>query len=563
MHARQPCDELGNDLPPNTPPLPRAGEQPLDDYSLYGSRAEFELADFLYRKEQMSGKKIDKLMEIWATFSASNDPDSNTPSPPPFANAADVYNTIDSTELGDIPWQAFLVKYNGTLPDGTPPTSMTNSYEVWFRDPLKFLEDQIGNPDFNGEMDYAAYQVYGPDRKRRFKDMMCRQIGHGSSQYVVQLFHSSLAHILSSLKPWMIKPRITRCANRHFRWVIYGFGPYIADYPEQALLSCIVSGWCAKCTAKSTDLDGDPSAIPRSHVHTQELRHLIDDDLKVLWDGWGIIGDVIPFTAHFPQANIHELPSSDLLHQIIKGTFKDHLVTWVGEYLEVVHGTARANEILADIDRQIAAVPLFPGLRRFPEGRGFKQWTGDDSKALMKVYLPAIAGHVPSQLVRAISAFLEYCYLVRQSEITEDTLAAIDNALARFHAIREIFITSGVREDFLLPRQHSLVHYRHLIQDFGAPNGLCSSITESKHIKAVKEPWRRSNCNQPLGQMLLVNQHLDKLAAARVDFQTRGMLKGSGHPVLVPAIPCHDQGEVDDVEEDQGMTSLGDVQLAK
>jgi hypothetical protein len=33
----------------------------------------------------------------------------------------------------------------------------------------------------------------------------------------------------------------------------------------------------------------------------------------------------------------------------------------------------------------IAAVPAFPGLRRFPEGRGFKQWTGDDSKALMKV----------------------------------------------------------------------------------------------------------------------------------------------------------------------------------
>ena len=34
---------------------------------------------------------------------------------------------------------------------------------------------------------------------------------------------------------------------------------------------------------------------------------------------------------------------------------------------------------------RIAAAPLFPGLRRFPEGRGFKQWTGDDSKALMKV----------------------------------------------------------------------------------------------------------------------------------------------------------------------------------
>jgi hypothetical protein len=35
----------------------------------------------------------------------------------------------------------------------------------------------------------------------------------------------------------------------------------------------------------------------------------------------------------------------------------------------------------------IAAVPSFPGLRHFPEGHGFKQWTGDDSKALMKVLL--------------------------------------------------------------------------------------------------------------------------------------------------------------------------------
>ncbi|KAJ7913803.1 hypothetical protein B0H13DRAFT_2004115 [Mycena leptocephala] len=50
---------------------------------------------------------------------------------------------------------------------------------------------------------------------------------------------------------------------------------------------------------------------------------------------------------------------------------------------------------------------------------------------------------------------------------------------------------SGVCPDgFCLPRQHSLTHYRYLSQEFGAPNGLCSSITESKHIKAVKEPWQ-------------------------------------------------------------------------
>jgi hypothetical protein len=35
----------------------------------------------------------------------------------------------------------------------------------------------------------------------------------------------------------------------------------------------------------------------------------------------------------------------------------------------------------------VSAVPAFPGLRRFPDGRDFSQWTGDDSKALMKVEL--------------------------------------------------------------------------------------------------------------------------------------------------------------------------------
>jgi hypothetical protein len=34
---------------------------------------------------------------------------------------------------------------------------------------------------------------------------------------------------------------------------------------------------------------------------------------------------------------------------------------------------------------RVTATPPFAGLRRFPEGQGFKQWTGDDSKALMKV----------------------------------------------------------------------------------------------------------------------------------------------------------------------------------
>ncbi|KAH9013796.1 hypothetical protein EDB83DRAFT_2508700 [Lactarius deliciosus] len=582
------CDEDGNDIPSDTLAPPRNSNQGPNDWTPY-------IADFLYRRNQMSAGDINCLLTLWAaSLSAHN-------GKPPFANTAQMYSAIDSTPLGNTPWQSFSLQYNGIRSEGNIVSWQEADYDVWFRNPRTLVHGILSNPDFKSDFDLAPLQERTPDGTHRFCDFMSgnwawRQatiiaedpethgsvfcpiilgsdkttvsVATGHNKYwpiylsignihnnirrahrngVVllgffaipktthefrddpkfrrfrrQLLHSSLAKILEPLRPGMTTPEVVRFPDDHFRKVIYGLGPYIADYPEQALLACVVQGWCARCTAPANDLDFGQQIleqtlqkpVPRSQAHTEIL--VEEFELGVLWDEYGLVGDIVPFTHYFPRADINELLSPDLLHQLIKGAFKDHLVTWVNEYIEAKYPASQAQKILDDIDWRIALAPPFAGLRHFPEGRNFKQWTGDDSKALMKVYLPAIQGHIPDEMVQAMCAFLEFCYIARRDIHDTRSLGALDDALKRFHRHREIFWEVGVRiKGFNLPRQHSLVHYTKLIRAYGAPNGLCSSITESKHIKAVKEPWRRSNQFDVLSQMLLTNQRLDKLAAAR------------------------------------------------
>ena len=216
----------------------------------------------------------------------------------------------------------------------------------------------------------------------------------------------------------------------------------------------------------------------------------------------------------------------------------------------------------------IALAPPFPGLQRFKQGRNFQQWTGNDSKALMKVFIvfipsftaaihqftlytqvwtSAIEGLVPRDVSRCFNAYLDFCYIARASVFTQLTLDRLDNALERFHVSRRVFQRLGVRDPtpagFSLPRQHAMVHYRRHIKNFGAPNGLCSSITESKHISVVKRPWRRSSRYNAIHQIMETNRRAEKLSAARAAFTAHGMLD---FPTWQPHASCPVPSDYDD-----------------
>lgn len=42
----------------------------------------------------------------------------------------------------------------------------------------------------------------------------------------------------------MTNPDLVRCADEYFRRVLYGLGPHISDYPEQAIIAWILINWC-------------------------------------------------------------------------------------------------------------------------------------------------------------------------------------------------------------------------------------------------------------------------------------------------------------------------------
>ncbi|KAL0564347.1 hypothetical protein V5O48_017700 [Marasmius crinis-equi] len=588
------CDADGRPLPHNTPPQsPPDVDNPWEPFL---GEASYRLADTLFTKAALSGSLLNELLDIWALDIQSRFEDD---SGAPFGTQQHLYETIDAIQHGGVRWQCFETQVDVPLV-GDVPDYLKTPYQVWYRDPDKVLANILSNPDFANDFDPAPYVHIATNGKRCWSDFMSGNyaFGHATKIYEEEgditegamycgvmlsankttvsvatgnveyhplymsignlhnsarrgyrggvallgflaipkagrkhdngpefrtfkkrLYHSSIAAILSSLKPAMTVPVVRLCPDGYYRRIIYDLAAFIADYPEQVLLAGIVQGWCPRCSASSANLD-DPGSEPRTRRWTRSLLEEYSDDGDILWDVFGLDNDILPFTHYFPRADIHEIITADILHQVVKGCFKDMLVEWVLQYIKERNSKERAEAIIDDIDRRIAVVPSFPGLRRFPHGRRFKQWTGDDSKALMK---------------------------------------AVQTAVDRFHDLRSVFIKEGIRTHFSIPRMHSMAHYPHLIMAFGAPNGVCSSITESRHITAVKKPWRRSNRNNPLSQILLTNQQLDKFTALRSRLAERKLIP----PVHVP--PRMDAFDIE--EDDEGAEDSerlqAEVKLAK
>ncbi|KAJ7869584.1 hypothetical protein B0H14DRAFT_2346009, partial [Mycena olivaceomarginata] len=94
------------------------------------------------------------------------------------------------------------------------------------------------------------------------------------------------------------------------------------------------------------------------------------------------------FWKDLPHCNIFACFTPDLLHQLYKGVFKEHITKWVTESLG---GTEPANN--EEFDFRVRVMPNHPGLRHFKLGISVvSQWTRNELKYMEKIFLGVLNG---------------------------------------------------------------------------------------------------------------------------------------------------------------------------
>lgn len=176
-----------------------------------------------------------------------------------------------------------------------------------------------------------------------------------------QAFHSCVRIILDSIVEAGSKGTYMTCADRQVRHIFPILACYAVDYPEQCLVVGCMENRCPICEV-APDQRGSYQHQPV--CSKSETLNLVDahrsgsltPELRARFDALGLRAIHEPFWRDLPHSDIFELFTPDLLHQLHKGVFKDHLVKWCTNLLST-----------AELDKHFRSSPAFHSPRHFKE----------------------------------------------------------------------------------------------------------------------------------------------------------------------------------------------------
>ncbi|KAG2337593.1 hypothetical protein BDR05DRAFT_978456 [Suillus weaverae] len=388
--------------------------------------------------------------------------------------------------------------------------------ELWLRDPVNCIHELMSNPDFEHCVSYAPEKVFADKEGKTcmFDEMWTRdwwwemqgRLPKGAvvAPVILASDKTSLSQFCGDQEVWpmyLTLDNISKdirhqpskhaailiaylpisklecfmqdiCSVEHYHLFHYCMAqvldPLVSvgenrvkvtcpDH-QQFLITCCMEDRCPKCTVKC-DSHGDMKGEMSSDHFESEL---------------GLWAIYSPFWAALPHNDIFLCMTPNILHQLHKGVFKDHLVSWCTKII----GEDKLNARLWHFKKGISKC---------------KQWMGADYRELECVFLGVIAGAVNNQVLAAVRRVLDFTYYAQYQSHTKETLSHMQAALALFHANKNIIVKHGVQEHFNIPKFHSMVHYIDLICLFGSADGFNTELPKRLHIYFAKHAYRTSN----------------------------------------------------------------------
>jgi hypothetical protein len=330
---------------------------------------------------------------------------------------------------------------------------------------------------------------------------------------VHRMFHESMKTVLEPLKEAGMKGVEMEGSNGEIRLVFPILSCYVADYPEQCLVTCSKSNTCPKCQATADDF-GNPATQPRrTHTWTESIiregQEKSQDEANPLHSFYkfcqdkGVSGGVYdPFWSGFPHTDIFRSVTPDILHQLYQGIVK-HLIGWCQKVMDA-----------KELDRRIRCLPKSHGVRHFKNGiTALSQISGSERKDMAKILLGCLVGRMAPSGIRAVKAILDFVYLAQYPTHDDITLKYMADALTAFHRWKDFFVKVGCRENWKLPKLHSLVHYIESIELYGTTDNYNTEAFERFHIDFAKHGWRATNHRDEFPQMIRWLSRQEKLGS--------------------------------------------------
>ncbi|KAI0309378.1 hypothetical protein OF83DRAFT_71149 [Amylostereum chailletii] len=333
----------------------------------------------------------------------------------------------------------------------------------------------------------------------------------GRRRALANVFHACMNRILAPLKTIGKEGIAMASGDGTWRRCHPIFATFVGDYPEQVLVAGALYGDCPKCPATHAELGDETDYLLRDPDDIQDVFDLADDNpsqfhaacrnarLKPIFH---------PFWEDLPYTNIYASITPDILHQMHQGVIK-HIVEWVTD------PKAFGAE---EIDARCRRMPPNHNARLFTKGiTSLSRVTGTEHKDMSRILLgllvdlPLPDGHDPAQLIRAVRAILDFLYLAQYPQHTTETLAAMEEALQRFHDDKDIFIDLGIRVDFNLPKLHGCRHYAPSIRLFGTTDNYNTEQSERLHIDFTKDAYRATNHKDEYPQMTAWLERREKI----------------------------------------------------